>query len=88
MLNEMVGIIGRRWCLVIMMIIVMGVWVEGYPKEDLVTRLPGQPNVGFKQYAGYVDIDVTTGKSFFYYFVEAENDPQNKPLTLWLNGGW
>jgi hypothetical protein len=23
----------------------------------------------------------------FYYFVEAEEDPQKKPLLIWLNGG-
>ncbi|KAF1867927.1 hypothetical protein Lal_00042441 [Lupinus albus] len=61
--------------------------VVGYPTEDLVENLPGQPHVGFKQFAGYVDIDVKTGKSLFYYFVEADHDPQNTALTLWLNGG-
>ncbi|XP_057449513.1 serine carboxypeptidase-like 42 [Lotus japonicus] len=63
------------------------VCVDGYPIEDLVVNLPGQPKVGFRQYAGYVDIDVKHGKSLFYYFVEAEHDHGNKPLTLWLNGG-
>ncbi|XP_019416315.1 PREDICTED: serine carboxypeptidase-like 42 isoform X2 [Lupinus angustifolius] len=61
--------------------------VVGYPREDLVEKLPGQPHVGFKQYAGYIDIDVKTGKSLFYYFVEAEHRPHKKALTLWLNGG-
>ncbi|XP_058781478.1 serine carboxypeptidase-like 42 [Vicia villosa] len=61
--------------------------VEGYPIEDLVERLPGQPNVNFRQYAGYVDIDVKHGRSLFYYFVEADHLPHKKPLTLWLNGG-
>ncbi|KAL1831153.1 hypothetical protein DCAR_0101135 [Daucus carota subsp. sativus] len=59
----------------------------GYPEEDLVVSLPGQPRVGFKQYAGYVDVDAKNGRSLFYYFVEAEADPHLKPLTLWLNGG-
>ncbi|XP_004515138.1 serine carboxypeptidase-like 42 [Cicer arietinum] len=63
------------------------VGVEGYPMEDLVVRLPGQPKVKFSQYAGYVDIDVKHGKSLFYYFVEADHHPHKKPLTLWLNGG-
>ncbi|KAJ1411096.1 Peptidase S10, serine carboxypeptidase [Sesbania bispinosa] len=63
------------------------VGVEGYPNEDLVVKLPGQPKVGFKQYAGYVDVDVKHGRSLFYYFVEAEEEPEKKPLTLWLNGG-
>lgn len=61
--------------------------VEGFPNEDLVLRLPGQPPVGFKQYAGYIDVDVKIGRSLFYYFVEAEEQPEKKPLTLWLNGG-
>ena len=60
---------------------------NGYPEEDLVVGLPGQPKVGFKQYAGYVDVDLKNGRSFFYYFAEAEVDPLHKPLTLWLNGG-
>lgn len=64
------------------------VWgVEGYPIEDLVVRLPGQPKVKFSQYGGYVDIDVKHGRSLFYYFVEADHHPHKKPLTLWLNGG-
>ncbi|KAK9287090.1 hypothetical protein L1049_015501 [Liquidambar formosana] len=62
--------------------------VDGYPTEDLVERLPGQPKVGFRQFGGYVDVDDKSGRSLFYYFVEAEQDPnKNLPLTLWLNGG-
>lgn len=60
---------------------------EGYPAEDLVVELPGQPKVGFKQFAGYIDVDVKNGRSLFYYFVEAEKNPEKKPLALWLNGG-
>ncbi|TKY56026.1 Serine carboxypeptidase 42 [Spatholobus suberectus] len=86
------GVMGRCW--LVGVIIVVGcaslldtVRVEGYPAEDVVVRLPGQPKVGFKQFAGYVDVDVKHGRSLFYYFVEAEQDPDRKPLTLWLNGG-
>lgn len=60
---------------------------EGHPEEDLVERLPGQPKVGFRQYAGYVDVDEEAGRSLFYYFVEADGHADEKPLTLWLNGG-
>ena len=66
---------------------VCGAANNGWPEEDLVVRLPGQPKVGFRQFGGYVDVDEKAGRSLFYYFVEAEEDPQNKPLTLWLNGG-
>ncbi|GMP79697.1 hypothetical protein CsSME_00035142 [Camellia sinensis var. sinensis] len=77
---------GMWWfCGLVVLCLVFG--VNGFPEEDLVVRLPGQPNVGFRQYAGYVDVDVKAGRSLFYYFVEAEKDSLHKPLTLWLNGG-
>ncbi|KAI8005087.1 Serine carboxypeptidase-like 42 [Camellia lanceoleosa] len=77
---------GMWWfCGLVVLCLVVG--VNGFPEEDLVVRLPGQPNVGFRQYAGYVDVDVKAGRSLFYYFVEAEQDSLHKPLTLWLNGG-
>ncbi|KAL8160101.1 hypothetical protein V2J09_001638 [Rumex salicifolius] len=55
--------------------------------KDKITNLPGQPTVTFEQYSGYVTVDDKKHKSLFYYFVEAEIDPQLKPLVLWLNGG-
>ncbi|XP_075658847.1 serine carboxypeptidase-like 42 [Castanea sativa] len=74
------------WVLVVLLVL-LGVSVKGYPVEDLVVKLPGQPKVEFRQYAGYVDVDVKAGRSLFYYFVEAESQPDKKPLALWLNGG-
>ncbi|XP_068312963.1 serine carboxypeptidase-like 45 isoform X2 [Pyrus communis] len=56
-------------------------------EADKITRLPGQPQVNFHQYAGYVTVDEKQGRSLFYYFVEAQTDPASKPLVLWLNGG-
>ena len=57
-------------------------------EADLVTGLPGQPAVGFRHYAGYVDVGSGGGgKALFYWFFEAEKDPGSKPLVLWLNGG-
>jgi Serine carboxypeptidase len=61
--------------------------VGGFPEEDLVVGLPGQPKAKFRQFAGYVDVDVKSGRSLFYYFTEADGEPEKKPLTLWLNGG-
>ncbi|XP_059646036.1 serine carboxypeptidase-like 45 isoform X2 [Cornus florida] len=53
-----------------------------------MVRLPGQPQVNFQQFAGYITIDEKQNKALFYYFVEAEtNLPSSKPLVLWLNGG-
>ncbi|XP_076917951.1 serine carboxypeptidase-like 34 [Bidens hawaiensis] len=54
---------------------------------DRVIRLPGQPYVSFKQYAGYVTVNETHGRALFYWFFEAEESPEKKPLLLWLNGG-
>ncbi|XP_071692587.1 serine carboxypeptidase-like 42 [Rutidosis leptorrhynchoides] len=78
---------GVGWLFVVVVVAVIVGGGDGFPVEDLVTRLPGQPNVTFKQYAGYVDVDDKNGRSLFYYFVEADNDPDHKPLSLWLNGG-
>ena len=58
------------------------------PESDLVTGLPGQPAVAFSHYAGYVDVaSGGGGKALFYWFFEAEREPDKKPLLLWLNGG-
>ncbi|KAL6311136.1 hypothetical protein AAG906_025685 [Vitis piasezkii] len=63
-----------RWWFWALFGVVLVLSVNGYPEEDL-------------QFAGYVDVDVKAGRSLFYYFVEAEDDPDTKALTLWLNGG-
>lgn len=55
--------------------------------EDLVTDLPGQPEVGFRHYAGYVTVNEQSGRALFYWFFEASSQPEKKPLALWLNGG-
>ncbi|XP_020588235.1 serine carboxypeptidase-like 42 [Phalaenopsis equestris] len=82
----------RGWQLLISMVLcaLMAadcIGVKARPVEDLVVDLPGQPQVAFRQFAGYVDVDDKTGKSLFYYFAEAEREAGKKPLTLWLNGG-
>lgn len=55
--------------------------------DDLVTNLPGQPNVDFQHYAGYVTVNEKNGRALFYWFYEAWTLPEEKPLVLWLNGG-
>ncbi|CAL1374420.1 unnamed protein product [Linum trigynum] len=61
--------------------------VESAYEADRIVKLPGQPEVSFQQYAGYVTIDETQQRKLFYYFVEAETNSTSKPLVLWLNGG-
>ncbi|KAL3651843.1 hypothetical protein CASFOL_004845 [Castilleja foliolosa] len=60
---------------------------EGQKEKDRIERLPGQPPVKFKQYGGYVTVDQTNGREFYYYFVEAHHSKNTLPLLLWLNGG-
>ena len=61
--------------------------VEAFPIADKITSLPGQPQVSFQQFAGYITVDEKQHRALFYYFVEAETQPASKPLVLWLNGG-
>ncbi|PON70422.1 Serine carboxypeptidase-like [Parasponia andersonii] len=55
---------------------------------DRVEKLPGQTfNVSFQHYSGYVTVNEESGRALFYWFIEAVEDPDSKPLVLWLNGG-
>lgn len=57
-------------------------------KLDRVLKLPGQTfNVSFAHYAGYVTVNEDSGRALFYWLIEADEDPDSKPLVLWLNGG-
>ncbi|KAI4336522.1 hypothetical protein L6164_015038 [Bauhinia variegata] len=67
--------------------LVLGLPYSPTSRSDIITRLPGQPQVVFRQYSGYVTVDDKNQRALFYYFVEAETDPVSKPLVLWLNGG-
>ncbi|KAI5856180.1 Alpha/Beta hydrolase protein [Durotheca rogersii] len=40
---------------------------------------------GVNSYSGYVDLDENT--HMFFWFFEARHNPDEAPLTLWLNGG-
>ncbi|XP_050245224.1 serine carboxypeptidase-like 45 isoform X1 [Quercus robur] len=61
--------------------------VESFRIDDKITSLPGQPQVSFQQFSGYISVDEKQNRALFYYFVEAESQPGSKPLVLWLNGG-
>jgi len=54
---------------------------------DLITYLPGAPNVTFNQYSGYIVVNESHGRNMFYWFVESQNKPATDPVVLWLNGG-
>lgn len=61
--------------------------VESLSEADKIQTLPGQPQVSFQQFGGYIPVDEKQDRALFYYFAEAETDPASKPLVLWLNGG-
>jgi carboxypeptidase C (cathepsin A) len=53
-------------------------------------KQPGKQGIcetkeGVDDYAGYISLNPTT--NMFFWFFEARENPQDKPLTLWLNGG-
>ncbi|KAL0340268.1 UNVERIFIED_CONTAM: Serine carboxypeptidase-like 22 [Sesamum radiatum] len=54
---------------------------------DRISKLPGQPPVGFSQFSGYVAVNDEDGRALFYWLTEATNNANTKPLVLWLNGG-
>ncbi|KAH9309591.1 hypothetical protein KI387_037502, partial [Taxus chinensis] len=60
---------------------------KGEYMKDRVVRLPGQPEVSFQQYAGYVTVNNKDGRALFYWLTEAAHSANSKPLVLWLNGG-
>jgi len=51
------------------------------------TQLPIGPKLDSKYYSGFITLDASKGRKFFYVFGEAQKDPQNKPLLFWMNGG-
>uniref|UniRef100_A0A7S0WF48 Carboxypeptidase n=1 Tax=Chlamydomonas leiostraca TaxID=1034604 RepID=A0A7S0WF48_9CHLO len=56
-------------------------------QNDLIDAVPGfDGELPSKHYGGYIPVG-TSGKRLYYYFVEAETDPSEAPVVLWLNGG-
>ena len=53
-------------------------------EDDVVKSIPDYSYSG-RLYSGY--LDVSNVKKFHYMFNYAYEDPENKPLVLWLNGG-
>lgn len=60
---------------------------EAY-ESDRITDLPEQPSTpSISHFSGYINVNEDHGRALFYWFFEAQSQPSNKPLLLWLNGG-
>ncbi|KAL9227018.1 hypothetical protein vseg_002765 [Gypsophila vaccaria] len=71
-------------------VVVYGNNSNGVTKEaelDRIVSLPGQPDVAFEQFSGYVTVDNVAGRALFYWLTQAVANPLYKPLVVWLNGG-
>eukprot|EP00761_Pharyngomonas_kirbyi_P011133 gb/GECH01011157.1/.p1 GENE.gb/GECH01011157.1/~~gb/GECH01011157.1/.p1 ORF type:complete len:551 (+),score=96.17 gb/GECH01011157.1/:1-1653(+) len=54
--------------------------------DQEIDDLPGLPaDFNTSMHAGYQK--VSKNKKLFYWYFESENDPDNDPLVVWLNGG-
>lgn len=58
--------------------------IEEARKESLV-NYPNFKNVSL--YTGYLQVDKEFDNNLFFYFFPSENDFENDPLILWLQGG-
>lgn len=57
-------------------------------ESDRIIDLPGQPSTpSISHFSGYITVNENHGRALFYWFFEAQSQPSNKPLLLWLNGG-
>jgi len=64
--------------------------INGPNNVTIRYKEPGKEGVcettpGVNSYSGYVDL--SDDIHMFFWFFEARHDPDNAPLTLWLNGG-
>lgn len=62
----------------------------GNPDVFVTYKQPGNEicrttNPDQKQYSGHVHLP--SGIALFFWFFEAQTNPQDAPLTIWLNGG-
>jgi len=98
--KEMSNLRGVLGCLLPAFILAVNICVGGCSSSDLSLdpftqqkvvkngRLPGQNfDVAFAHYSGYITVNEKSGRAFFYWFVESDENPSSKPLLLWLNGG-
>lgn len=87
---NMRGVIGS---ILLSLLFLVGTTVS-LPAEDLIEELPSFGKTPTPHYSGYLDAskgcDIFTNGpicKIHYWLALAEDDPMNKPVVLWLNGG-
>ena len=69
-----------------LLLLFVSIYVSAAPNK--ITSIPGlNQTPKFAQYAGYINVNQTLGKQYYYWFVESQNDPAKDPILLWMQGG-
>ncbi|KNC47172.1 serine carboxypeptidase 1 [Thecamonas trahens ATCC 50062] len=55
-------------------------------EQDLIKDLPGWDGDNV-MYAGLMEVEPKYGSNMFYWLTLADEEPENKPVVLWLTGG-
>ena len=70
--------------LILILSLILFLSINTAPEDEKVQSLPDY-SFPAQIYSGYLNVSAV--KKFHYLFNLAQEDPQNKPLALWLNGG-
>eukprot|EP00475_Leptophrys_vorax_P016031 TRINITY_DN22413_c0_g1_i1.p1 TRINITY_DN22413_c0_g1~~TRINITY_DN22413_c0_g1_i1.p1 ORF type:complete len:597 (+),score=152.26 TRINITY_DN22413_c0_g1_i1:89-1879(+) len=65
-------------------------WVDWLTLPGSVSNLTASSSPSFESFAGYITLNETSGKKFFYWFFESQQQQSigdNDPLIVWTNGG-
>ena len=60
---------------------------EVHNSKNKVRSLPGLEKLNANMYTGFVRVDEDTDTNLFYMLVEAKENPHEKPLVWFMNGG-
>ncbi|CAM9370506.1 unnamed protein product, partial [Choristocarpus tenellus] len=62
-------------------------YTRGALEDEVIwDTLPGAGNLpaNFNMFAGFIDVNEETGKRIFYWFMEAQENPEEAPAFIWI----